>query len=69
MKIAGGILLICLGMMSSCDTRCYSCTDAETGEVIQNELCTDDPFYSTAIRDDWRYSCNAGGGLVDEYKK
>lgn len=59
---------ILLSLCYSCDITCYNCISNETNEVGA-VLCDDDPMYSSAYRDNWRYVCTANNGRVESYKK
>lgn len=61
------LVLMVLGF-TSCDVTCWNCRHNDTGEVGA-VLCNDDPMYSSAYRDNWRYTCTANNGYIEEFKK
>lgn len=61
-------LLISTMLVASCGTTCYKCVYKPTGEVLE-ELCSDEPHYSTSYRDNFRYTCELYQAEVEVYKK
>jgi len=54
-----------IGLLASCQTRCYDCIRNDNGEV-GGTLCTDDPIYSTNYFYNWRDVCVANDGHIEE---
>lgn len=61
-KIFAVLLVISALGFTSCK-KCWDCVD-KSNQAVKYSLCNDDPAYSSAYYESWKYLCTSQNGEV-----